>query len=31
LWRKKAVREVVVSTIDRLDYLRPWSAVGTHG
>ncbi len=26
VWRNKAVREIAVRSIDRLDYLRPWAA-----
>ena len=29
IWRNKLVRELTVRSIDRMDYLRPWS-VSTH-
>ena len=30
VWRKKAVREITVHSIDRLDYLQPWAAAGSN-
>ncbi len=29
IWRNKAVREIVVHSVDRLDYLRPWTTFAT--